>query len=78
MFPELNNLLSTTPDSPEQVRSRRAGRGRVPGACGKIASGMLRGGAGAAAVNSGNLGVVVWRELSEALVRFLDLLKGAF
>lgn len=31
MFPELNNLLSTTPDKTEQVRCRAARKGACPG-----------------------------------------------
>lgn len=65
MFPELNNLLSITPDRTEQVRCRAARKKACPGSVQDCIR-DLRGGAGAAAVNRGHLGIVVWKGLGRS------------
>lgn len=50
----------------------------VPRSYGNIASGMLRGRTGAAAVNPRHLGVVVWTGLAEAAVGCLGLQEMGF
>lgn len=43
MFPELNNLLNTTPDQAEQVRDCTVGKGARPGSVAEDRTGSARG-----------------------------------